>query len=290
MNSDLEKRVDILIDLALSEDLDDAGDVTTANFVPPAHTSTGSINARSACVVSGIDIAKKVFQKVSADIQFSDVVADGTRLAAGDCALKMSGPTQAILTAERTALNFLQRLSGVSTLTRQFVDLVSGTKAEILDTRKTTPGWRLLEKAAVAAGGGTNHRIGLFDAVMVKDNHLVAENKAAALEQGIRSAREIHPEIKIELEADTLAQVEKFLGLEEVDVILLDNMTLDELRTAVAMRDDKGSTILLEASGGVNIDTVRDIAETGVDYISIGAVTHSAIAVDLGLDLRSDPV
>ncbi|MCL4108425.1 UNVERIFIED_CONTAM: hypothetical protein GTU68_046118 [Idotea baltica] len=287
MDSKLDQRIETLIRLALEEDLDQAGDVTSLNFVPPDHRSTGSINARESCVVSGLDIATRVFKKIDPKIEIDFSVSEGTALEPGECALTMSGPTQSILTAERTALNFLQRLSGISTLTRNFVDLVSHTKAEILDTRKTIPGWRLLEKAAVAAGGGTNHRIGLFDAVMVKDNHLVAENKASALEKGIRSVREIHPEIKIELEADTLDQVKTFLALEAVDVILLDNMTLDQLRTAVAMRDESAPTVLLEASGGVNLTTAKSISETGVDYISIGALTHSATAVDLGLDLKS---
>lgn len=287
MDSKLDQRIETLIGLALEEDLDQAGDVTSLNFVPADHRSTGSINARESCVVSGLEIATRVFKKIDSNIEIDFVVSEGTALDLGDCAMKISGPTQSILTAERTALNFLQWLSGISTLTRSFVELVSHTKAKILDTRKTTPGWRLLEKAAVAAGGGTNHRMGLFDAVMVKDNHLVAENKASALEKGIRGVREIHPEIKVELEADTLEQVKTFLALEAVDVILLDNMTLEQLRSAVTMRDESAPTVLLEASGGVNLTTAESISETGVDYISIGALTHSATAVDLGLDLKS---
>jgi nicotinate-nucleotide pyrophosphorylase (carboxylating) len=196
--------------------------------------------------------------------------------------IEVEGPSRAILTAERTALNFMQRLSGVATLTSRFVEQVKGTSARILDTRKTTPGWRLLEKAAVAAGGGTNHRMGLYDRAMVKDNHLVAEGKLEYLQEAIRRLKSEKPEVGIELEADRLDQVKDFLALEGVDYILLDNMSLDELREAVAMRE--GSSPALEASGGVNLSTVAGIGQTGVDFISVGAVTHSAVGLDLGLD------
>ena len=197
--------------------------------------------------------------------------------------MEVRGPARAVLSAERTALNFLQRLSGVATLTRSYVEQVQGTRARILDTRKTTPGWRLLEKAAVVAGGGTNHRMGLYDRAMVKDNHLIATNSLGQLQESIRTLKHEHPEVEVELEADTLEQVEGFLGLEGVDYILLDNMSPGELRKAVEMRG-KASVPRLEASGGVNLETVGAIAASGVDFVSVGAITHSAVALDLGLD------
>ncbi|NNE91395.1 MAG: carboxylating nicotinate-nucleotide diphosphorylase [Verrucomicrobiales bacterium] len=287
--TDLENRAESLVELALAEDLDQAGDVTTDSFVPVDHRSIGKVHAREECVVAGIEIACAAFLKVDPSLSVSEKVPDGTRMKKGELALSVAGSTRGILTAERTALNFLQRLSGIATLTRRFVDRVEGTGVKILDTRKTTPGWRFLEKSAVAAGGGTNHRMGLYDAVMVKDNHLVAENTIEKLEAGIRSARETHPGIKIELEVDTLDQLRAFLKLEApVDVILLDNMDNEMLKKAVEIRNEANLAVLLEASGGVNFETVRGIAETGIDYISIGALTHSATAVDLGLDLEAD--
>ncbi len=210
------------------------------------------------------------------------LLEDGSRVTHGALVMEVSGFSRSILTAERTALNFLQRLSGVATLTSQFVEAVSGTHAQILDTRKTTPGWRLLEKAAVVSGGGTNHRMGLYDRAMVKDNHLIAEGALSALQEAIRKLKAEKPNVDVELEADHLDQVKAFLTLEGVDQILLDNMTLDELRQAVEMRE--GSRPFLEASGGVTLSTVKGIANTGVDFISVGAVTHSAVGLDLGLD------
>ena len=196
--------------------------------------------------------------------------------------MEVKGKARSLLTAERVALNFLQRLSGVATKTRQFVELTEGTGVRILDTRKTTPGWRSLEKAAVVAGGGMNHRMGLYDRAMVKDNHLVAEGGLGALQDAIHRLRADQPEVEVELEADRLDQVEDFLKLEGVDYILLDNMDNESLRKAVDMRDGKGP--FLEASGGVNLTTVTDIAKTGVNFISVGAVTHSAVALDLSLE------
>ncbi len=193
--------------------------------------------------------------------------------------MEIRGRAASVLTAERTALNFLQRLSGVATLTRQYVEAVRGTSARILDTRKTTPGWRALEKAAVAAGGGTNHRVGLYDMALVKDNHLAA---GTDLQKAIDRLRAERPGVRVELEADTLDQVRGFLKLKGVDVILLDNMSLAELREAVSLRQ---GGLVFEASGGVNLETVRGIAETGVDFISVGAITHSARAVDLSLEI-----
>ncbi|GHC66461.1 carboxylating nicotinate-nucleotide diphosphorylase [Roseibacillus persicicus] len=277
----MDAAVSQLIDLALAEDIG-PGDVTSTYFVPADRRSRAYINAREDGVLAGTEVAAEVFRRVSDEIEVRVMLEDGSKVSHGALVIEVSGPSRAILTAERTALNFLQRLSGVATLTSRFVKAVSGTDARILDTRKTTPGWRLLEKAAVLAGGGTNHRMGLYDRAMVKDNHLVAEGKLEYLQQAIVALKKDHPGVGVELEADHLEQVKDFLSLTGVDYILLDNMTLGELREAVQMR--KGASPSLEASGGVNLTTVRGIAETGVDYISVGAVTHSAVGLDLGLD------
>jgi nicotinate-nucleotide pyrophosphorylase (carboxylating) len=271
-----------LIALALAEDVG-GGDVTTEFFTDPARLACARIVAREACVLAGTAQAEEVFRRVDGDLQVQVKHQDGSALAPGDVAMTISGRAASLLTAERTALNFLQRLSGVATLTRTYVEAIQGTPARILDTRKTTPGWRLLEKAAVAAGGGTNHRIGLYDMVMVKDNHLAAGTGLEALQASIRRAREARPGLRIELEADTMDQVRDFLTLEGVDVILLDNMPPPVLREAVALRKPG---VVFEASGGVTLGTIRAIAETGVDFISVGALTHSARAVDLSMELE----
>ncbi len=272
-----------LISAALAEDVG-TGDVTSLYFVSAERQASGRIVARHPCVVAGIDTAVEVFARVDPTLRLEVFQRDGYRARAGEAVMRVEGGARPILTAERTALNFLQRLSGVATLTARYVDAVAGTRAKILDTRKTTPGWRALEKAAVKAGGGTNHRAGLFDMILVKDNHLAAARDPGALRNAISCVRSQRPRLRIELEADTLAQVEVFLGL-SIDVILLDNMSIDQLRTAVALRAKQGALhIEFEASGGVNLDTVRAIAETGVDLISVGALTHSATAVDLALD------
>jgi nicotinate-nucleotide pyrophosphorylase (carboxylating) len=219
---------------------------------------------------------------VDGTLEVTVLRCDGDALAAGDAALEIFGEAGSILTAERVALNFLQRLSGVATLTRAYADVVNGTGVTLLDTRKTTPGFRALEKEAVLAGGASNLRMGLYDMVMVKDNHLAVGAGLDDLQSAIGAIRRDKPHVKIELEADTLDQVRAFYKLEGVDVILLDNMTVAQIKEAVAARP---AGIRLEASGGVNLDTVRAIAETGVDFISIGALTHSAPSVDLSLDL-----
>ena len=197
--------------------------------------------------------------------------------------LRVEGTARSILGAERTALNFAQRLSGVATLTSRYADAIKGTGARILDTRKTTPGYRMLEKKAVLDGGGHNHRMNLHDRAMVKDNHLVTEGGVAAIQAAILHLKNDKPSIEVELEADRLDQVREFLALDGVDHILLDNMSLDDLREAVAMRGER-TTPMFEASGGVTLETIRDIAATGVDFISVGALTHSAPALDFGLD------
>ncbi|MEJ6572861.1 MAG: carboxylating nicotinate-nucleotide diphosphorylase [Akkermansiaceae bacterium] len=278
-----------LIDLALNEDLDGnlkSGDVTSMFFVPEGRQSESFIHAKADGVLAGMKVAKEVFRRIDPDLQLVEVKKDGDVLSYGDHVLEISGSARSILTAERTALNFLQRLSGIATQTRDYVALTDDTKAEVLDTRKTTPGWRALEKMAVVAGGGTNHRMGLYDRAMVKDNHLVAQNKLEALQDAICQLNRDRPSVEVELETDTLKQVEDFLGLEGVQYILLDNMDNETMKTAVAMRDAAESKVLLEASGGVNLDTIANIAKTGVDFISVGALTHSAVALDLSLDFK----
>jgi nicotinate-nucleotide pyrophosphorylase (carboxylating) len=275
-----------LVDLALAEDLGEKGDLTSRFFVAPEHRSLGRIVAREACVVSGHEVARETCTKLGGGLAYEAALPDGAAAETGDLVATLAGPTRLVLSAERTVLNFLQRLSGVATTTRRYATAIAHTRARLLDTRKTTPGWRELEKAAVLHGGGTNHRIGLFDAVMVKDNHLVANSDPVDLAERIAALRREHPGIKVEFEADRLDQVEAFLRLAGIDAILLDNMQPDRLRAAVALRDELAPAMLLEASGGVTLDTIAAIAETGVDFVSVGALTHSVRAVDLGLDLE----
>ena len=271
-----------LIRMALEEDIGE-GDVTSEYFVPEDRVSRAFVTVRKEGVVSGVGLAAEVFREVDPDLDVQVMVEDGSRVGAGAMLMRVEGKARSILTAERTALNFLQRLSGVATLTARYVDLVKHTRASILDTRKTTPGYRALEKKAVADGGGTNHRMGLYDRAMVKDNHLAAEGGIAALQDAILRLKGEKPGVEVELEADRLEQVADFLTLEGVDYILLDNMSLEQLREAVGMRGER-HRVRLEASGGVYVGTVADIAETGVDFISVGALTHSAPALDIGLD------
>ncbi len=266
---------------ALAEDLG-SGDVTTLATVPVGAKSVALMNAREPLVVAGIQFAEIVFRELSQKIKIKNFVRDGQKVAAGKTLLKISGSSRAILSAERVALNFVQRFSGVATATAEFVDLVSDTKAKILDTRKTTPGWRRFEKYAVKCGGGKNHRLGLFDMVLIKDNHLAAlqNEKPNAIAAAVFRARKKFPKLKVEVEADTLEQVAQAADA-GADIILLDNMTPTQLRQAVKIVQGRSHT---EASGGVNLKTVRAIAGSGVDYISVGAITHSARAVDIGLD------
>lgn len=268
---------------ALAEDLG-SGDVTTLATVPASAKSVALMNAREPLVVAGIQFAELAFRELSPKIQIKKFVRDGQRVKAGAPLLKISGPSRALLSAERVALNFVQRLSGVATATAQFSDLVKGTRAKILDTRKTTPGWRRFEKYAVKCGGGKNHRIGLFDMVLIKDNHLVAlqNEKPNAIAAAVARARKKFPKLKVEVEADTLEQVSQAADA-GADIILLDNMSNAQLRAAVKIVRGRALT---EASGCVNLKTVKGIAQTGVDFISVGAITHSARAVDIGLDFE----
>ncbi len=262
---------------ALAEDVGE-GDVTTDATVDAAATGTADLVVKEDGVVCGLDVAEAVFRAVDPELRFERLVDEGAVVAAGTAVVRVIGPERAILTGERTALNFLARLSGVATLTRRYVDAVEGTGAAILDTRKTTPGLRALEKHAVACGGGRNHRFGLDDGVLVKDNHLRAAGSVANAVERLRVAASL----PIEVECDTLVQVEEALAA-GADAILLDNMTPDLLRDAVALVDGRAR---LEASGGVTLENVRAVAETGVDEISIGALTHSARSLDVSLELR----
>jgi nicotinate-nucleotide pyrophosphorylase (carboxylating) len=271
-----------MVQLALTEDIG-TGDATTLAVVPQTVTVSAAIRAREHLVLAGIALAEAAFRELSAELQLERATDDGQRAEPGKVLLQIKGPAQPILTAERVALNFLQRLSGVATLTAQFVDAIKDTRAQILDTRKTTPGWRQLEKYAVACGGGRNHRLGLFDMVLIKDNHLAAlKAESSAVATALQRSKTKYPQLKIEIEADTLDQVDQALAA-GADMILLDNMNPVQLRLAVQKCKGRAQT---EASGGVTLASVRAIAETGVDFISVGALTHSARAVDIGLDFE----
>jgi nicotinate-nucleotide pyrophosphorylase (carboxylating) len=262
---------------ALAEDVGD-GDVTTASTVPSEARGRALITQKAPGVIFGLAVAEEVFRRLDPRVLLTPEVADG-QWRDGGPVLTLEGSARAILTGERTALNFLQRLSGIATLTACCVQAIEGTGARILDTRKTTPGLRMLEKAAVAAGGGTNHRSGLYDAILIKENHAAA---AGGVGTAVRQARAAAPDLPLEVECRTLEEVSEALEA-QAPQILLDNMTPDQLREAVAL---VGGRVMLEASGGVTLETLRDIASTGVDFVSIGALTHSAPALDLSLILE----
>ncbi len=282
MSNAVENNHAWLIERALAEDVG-SGDITSLYFIPERARATALLVARSEGVIAGTAIAAAVFQRVDAEIEIHVLLDDGARVAPGAVIMKVEGPARSLLTAERTALNFMQRLSGIATQTHRYVEAIEASRAKILDTRKTTPGWRALEKAAVVAGGGTNHRMGLFDRAMLKDNHLATFSDLPALRQAMQRLKQERPEVSIQVEADRLDQVAEFLDIEEIDAILLDNMSLSELSSAVAMRGARGRPTL-EASGGVTLQSVAAIAATGVDYISVGALTHSVVALDIALD------
>ena len=271
------------VQAALAEDIG-GGDATTLAIVPEAATAKAVLRAREPLVVAGLDFAEAAFRELSTAVKMKRLAKDGRRVKAGANLLKISGPARAILSAERVALNFVQRLSGIATLTAQFVDATKGTHAQILDTRKTTPGWRRFEKYAVACGGGRNHRMGLFDMVLIKDNHLAAlrDSQPNAIAAAVRRARAKFPQLKIEVEADTLEQAGQAADA-GADIILLDNMSPARLRLAVRKIKGRAKT---EASGGVNLGNAGTVAKTGMDFISVGALTHSARAVDIGLDFE----
>ncbi|HEY3762694.1 MAG TPA: carboxylating nicotinate-nucleotide diphosphorylase [Verrucomicrobiae bacterium] len=268
---------------ALAEDIG-WGDATTLATVPAPLQVRAVIRAREALTVAGLGFAEEAFRQLSRRVRVKKMARDGQRVARGKVLMKISGPAQAILTAERVALNFVQRLSGVATVTACFVREAKGTRTKILDTRKTTPGWRSFEKYAVSCGGGQNHRLGLYDMVLIKDNHLAAlrHEKPSAIAAAIRQARKKYPHLKVEVEADNLVQVAQAADA-GADMILLDNMDLKRMRVAIKIIRRRAKT---EASGGVNLKAVRAIAKTGVDFISVGALTHSARAVDIGIDFE----
>jgi nicotinate-nucleotide pyrophosphorylase (carboxylating) len=274
-----------LIDLALQEDLGNRGDLTSSCVVPPETQGSALFVSRKPGRLAGLPIAQMVFAQVDPTLTWQQLESDSGSLLPGTALARVSGSMRSILIGERTALNFLQRLSGIATLTARYAEKIAGTRAVLLDTRKTTPGWRLLEKYAVRCGGGTNHRLGLYDGVLIKDNHLASlRHGSQGVAEAVRAARAQYGQsVPIEVEVDTLEQLEVALSAGP-DIILLDNMGPDRLREAIARRDAIGPTIRLEASGGVNLDTIAAIAITGIDRISVGALTHSAVALDIGLD------
>ncbi len=283
--SHLPESVISLIRAALAEDIGD-GDVTSEFFVPKDAASMARIVAREPGVAAGAHVAAQVFLEVDARLIVKTEKEDGAPFVKGDTLLTVAGPTASILTGERVVLNFLQRLCAIATQTRCYVEAVRPHPVKVLDTRKTAPGFRWLEKRAVHSGGGTNYRMGLYDQVMVKDNHLLADDKLADLQSAIDKVKAARPGIKVELEADTLEQVSRFLTLRGVDMVLLDNMFISELREAVALVNGR---IFLEASGGITLDTINEVAATGVNAISVGALTHTVRALDLSLELDREP-
>jgi len=278
MNDTSASHPDILsaIHRALSEDIG-TGDITTLSIVPRDASMRGQIIAKQNGIVAGLDVAKIVYQTVDSEIAFDAKASEGACVENRQSLATLSGSARSLLTGERTALNFLGRISGIATLTRQFVDAVAGTKAIILDTRKTAPGLRMLDKLAVLRGGGKNHRVGLYDMMLIKDNHI---DFAGSLEEAIRRARAANSGVEIEVEARTLEDVRRALDL-NIERILLDNMTVEMMAEAVSITKGRAK---LEASGNVNLENVRRIAETGVDFISVGALTHSAKAFDVSFD------
>ena len=283
---DERRNAQILVEMALVEDLGEVGDVTATSTIPLEAVGSARFIARTPGVVAGLPVAAMVVEAFEPDLRFEPVRGDGDRVDRGDVLARVHGSMRSLLSAERTALNFLQRLGGVASLTARFVAEVEGTKAVILDTRKTTPGWRALEKYAVRCGGGTNHRIGLYDAILIKDNHLAFLNGGGdPIGRALKAARASGiPGLKfIEVEVDDLDQLDRALECSP-DIILVDNLGPEALAEAVQRRDERAPGILLEASGGVSLATVRALARSGVDRISVGALTHSAPALDVGLD------
>jgi len=272
--------LDAIIRLALAEDLGD-GDVTTLNTIPPDAAYTGDFLIKAPGVIAGLQVAARVFATLDPAVQFQAFVPDGDRVNQGDIVAVVTGPGRAILSGERVALNLLQRMSGIATATRRYVDAVSDTHAVILDTRKTVPGLRVLDKWAVRLGGGQNHRIGLYDMALIKDNHIAAVGSITEAVRRVREGDQRHR--PIEVEVTNLDQLREALAL-PIDRILLDNMSHEMMRAAVELA---AGQIPLEASGNVTLDTVTAIAATGVDFISVGALTHSVKALDVSLDLRA---
>jgi nicotinate-nucleotide pyrophosphorylase (carboxylating) len=277
-----------IVDLALSEDIG-TGDITTMATVPAATRATANLLVKQDGVISGLDVAHYVFERIDPAIDFEQAIENGSSVTSGTVIGQVRGSARSLLTAERTALNLLQRLSGVATATARYVAEIADTGTQVVDTRKTTPGLRLLEKRAVADGGGRNHRFGLSDGVLIKDNHLAAVGGADRVTRAIEQARRTAPHtLKIEVEVATLEDLVEALDA-KADIIMLDNMSTEMMAEAVRIRDRSGVPALLEASGGVTLSRLREIALTGVDYISVGALTHSAPALDISLELHLVP-
>ena len=276
-----------LIALALAEDLSSVGDLTCSALIRPDETAAVQVVARQEGILAGSPIGRRVFTRLDASVRWKTHQRDGERVSPGTAVATVIGPLRSLLIGERTMLNFMTHLSGIATLTQRFVDAVRGTRAKVLDTRKTLPGWRLLEKYAVRCGGGTNHRMGLYDGVLIKDNHLAAWTESDSIASAVESARQRSPAgISIEVEVDTLDQLSDALR-GGPDIVLLDNMDVATLSRAVELRDRTAPNVLLEASGGVTLETVAAIAQTGVERISVGGLTHSAPALDLAFDWKS---
>lgn len=273
-----EEAINFLIDQAFKEDIG-SGDVTTDAIIDEHAQAEATWTAKDKGVIAGINVAGQVFERLDPDLQWMPEAEDGEYIATGTEIVAMRGRGRAILTAERIALNITQRMSGIASKTRQFVEAIKGLDTQILDTRKTVPGLRLLDKYAVKAGGGQNHRIGLYDLAMIKDNHITA---AGNISQAVRKVRSRHPDMKIEVETTTLRQVKEALSV-HADIIMLDNMSPGLMRKAVEMIGDQAKT---EASGNITLQSVRKVAETGVDYISVGALTHSVEAFDISQNLQ----
>ncbi len=277
---------DSLIRMALAEDLDERGDLTSLSTIPADMSATVNLVSRQNGIVCGTPLIQRVFRELQTDAQVDINCQDGSTIVPGSLIAVISGPVRSLLTAERTVLNFMIHLSGVATRTAAFVEQVRGTKAVVLDTRKTLPGYRLLHKYAVRCGGGTNHRIGLYDGILIKDNHLAArgDQQVAA---AVRDARSYMAEnglrLPVEIEVDTIVQLRDALQVLP-EIVLLDNMEPELLKQAVHLRNQMAPETRLEASGGVTLETVRAIAESGVERISVGSLTHSAPALDLGFD------
>ncbi|MCH5284483.1 MAG: carboxylating nicotinate-nucleotide diphosphorylase [Akkermansiaceae bacterium] len=276
-----------LIRLALAEDFG-SGDVTSLYFVPEGLTARALMRPRKRGVLSGVEVAAEVFKAVDPALKVDVCLHDGEEVSTDAVIMVIEGSARSILGAERTALNFIQRLSGVATMTRRYVRAIEHTSCKLLDTRKTTPGYRLLEKAAVVHGGGNNHRLGLYDRAMVKDNHLMTDGNVEHLQACITRLKQERPGVEVELEADHLAQVEAFLKLEGVDYILLDNMSPEQMRAAIALRGERAKPYF-EASGGLTLETAPAAAESGVDFMSFGCLTHSVPSLDIGLDFTTLP-
>ncbi len=272
------RSIDGLVELALAEDIG-IGDITTEATVPIEQQGTGVITAKSGGIIAGLPVAARVFEKLDPDLSFRALVNDGASVTTGTRIVEVQGSARTILSGERTALNFLQRLSGVATLTAAFVNAVADYDVKIVDTRKTAPGWRAVQKYAVHVGGGHNHRFGLYDGVLIKDNHIVA---AGGLAQAVQRAKARTPHTaKIEVEVETLEQAEEALEA-EADILLLDNMSITLMKAVVQL---VGNRTVTEASGGITLEQVRAVAETGVKFISVGALTHSAMPLDISLTL-----